>query len=292
MDSLAKEPHLTALSALLAAAPSMTTAEATAWQTVARSLMPVIHTLDLPPVQMPDMPAPQVMAWHAVLDLDEHLDTPWVLVGGQMVALWCAQAEVNVFRPTEDADVVLDVWVQRSALTKASRLLNERGFSEAKTEDGYGYRYQCDDATVDLMIPDHMERQAEQPATTTGRLGVPAAGGNQALIRAERIPVHVGGKESYVRRPNLLGALVAKAAAAVADTRERDRHRDDIAVLAQIALDRSAHRTMRASCNPKDRRRLRLALEEMPPTHRAWQRITEAELARRALHRLAHDGGS
>ncbi|MGY6658590.1 hypothetical protein ACXIZN_41175 [Amycolatopsis sp. TRM77291] len=289
MDPSAKEPHLTALSVLLAAAPSMPTAEATAWQTVARSLMPVIQTLDVPPVQMPDMPEPQVMAWHAVLDLDEHLGTPWVLVGGQMVALWCAQAAVDVFRPTEDADVVLDVWVQRSALRDASRLLSERGFSEADTGDGYGYRYQRDDACVDLMIPDHMDRQAKQPATATGRLGVQAAGGNQALIRAERIPVRVDGRDSHVRRPNLLGALVAKAAAAVADTRERDRHRDDIAVLAQIALATSAHRAMRATCNPKDRKRLRLALDAMPPTHPAWQRITDADLAQAALHRLAQD---
>ncbi|MFI9453532.1 hypothetical protein [Amycolatopsis sp. NPDC052450] len=238
------------------------------------------------------MPEPQVIAWHAVLDLDEYLSTPWVLVGGQMVALWCAEGEVAVFRPTEDADVVLDVWVHRGALKYASRLLSERGFTETKTEDGYGYRYQRGKASVDLMIPDHMERQVKQPATTTGRLGFQAAGGNQALIRAERIPVTVRGRNGHVRRPNLLGALVAKAAAAVADTREPDRHRDDIAVLAKIALNASAHRTMRDSCNPKDRRRLRLALDAMPPTHPAWQRITQAELAREALHRLAHNSGS
>ncbi len=54
----------------------------------------------------------------------------------------------------------------------------------------------------------------------------------RALIRAERIPVRISGREGHGRRPNLLGALVAKAAAAVADTREPERRQDDVTVLA------------------------------------------------------------
>ena len=284
-----KNAHLVSLGQLVSAPPSMTRAEATAWQAVARGLMPVITTLDLPTVQLPTMPDPQVVAWHAVLDLDEHLAAPWVLIGGQMVVLWCAEAGIDVIRPTEDADVVLDVWVQRNALKEATRLLGDRGFREAETTDGYGYRYQRGQACLDLMVPDHMERQNRRPTTVTGRSGLQAAGGTQALIRAERIPVQVAGRSGHVRRPNILGAIVAKAAAAVSDTRDTDRHRDDIAVLAQIALDASAYRMMRAEATARDRKRLRDALAAMPVNHRAWQRIREPDVVGDALLRLAQN---
>lgn len=49
--------------------------------------MPFVTTLDQPVIQLPGMPRPQEIAWGAVLDLDENLAAPWVLMGGQMVAL-------------------------------------------------------------------------------------------------------------------------------------------------------------------------------------------------------------
>lgn len=289
LEAAVKSHYLERLVPLLAAPSDMTTVEATAWQTVARRLMPAVVTLDQPEVVLPAMPEPQVAAWHAVLDLDENLTAPWTLIGGQMVALWCAEAGFDVVRPTEDADIVLDVWLQRGALQQAGRLLNDRGFLERSTTDGYGYRYERDAACVDLMVPDHIERQNTQPTTTTGRKGLPAAGGNQALIRAQRVQVNVGARAGYVRRPNLLGALVAKAAAAVTDTRDSDRHREDLVVLAQIAVNRSEYRSMRKATGKHDRSRLRKALESLPAEHQAWRRIPEPDLVMDALQRLAQD---
>jgi hypothetical protein len=291
LDESVKINHLERLTPLLTTRSQMTTVEATAWQAVARGLMPAVAVLNQPVIQLSGIPKPQEIAWGAVLDLDENLTAPWVLIGGQMVALWCAEANIDLIRPTEDADVVLDVWLRRGALDDATRLLRDRGFSETETSDGYGYRYRCDDACVDLMVPDHIERQNRQPTTATGRVGLPAAGGNQALIRAERVQVKIGDRVGYVRRPNILGALVAKAAAAVTDTRDTDRHRDDLAVLGRIALNRSAYRAMHASTTVHDRQRLRRALGDMPSSHRAWQRIPEPELVRLALQRLARDSG-
>lgn len=103
--------------------------------------------------------------------------------------------------------------------------------------------------------------------------------------------VKVGDRVGYARRPNILGALVGKSAAAVTDTRDTDRHRDDLAVLGQIALNRSAYRAMQVSTTVHDRQRLRGALGDMPSSHGAWQRIPEPELVRLALLRLARDSG-
>ncbi|MFS8102231.1 hypothetical protein LFM09_34415 [Lentzea alba] len=236
---------------------------------------------------LPMMPEPQVAAWSVILEFEDDLNCHWSLIGGQMVAFTCAEYGYPVHRSTDDGDIVLGVWLDRGAFREASRLLNERGFNEDKTSDGYGYRYRRDLATIDLLLPEETHRQQQKPTTASGRPGLEVPGGNQALIRSERVPVQLGERVGFVRRPNLLGALVAKAAAAQTDGRDPDRHREDIAILGQIALNTGAYRSMRLGGNGKDRRRLRRALEHMPDTHAAWRQIPEPHEVRMALHRLA-----
>jgi hypothetical protein len=166
-------------------------------------------------------------------------------------------------------------------------LLTERGFTEDVTGDGYGYRYRRDTASIDLLLPEDFGRQQRIPTTTTGRRGVEMPGGNQALIRSERLPVRLGDRTGMVRRPNLLGALVAKSVASVVDSRDPDRHREDIAVLGQIALAGGEFRAMRRMSRGKDRKRLRDALARMPDPHPAWRQISERQEVRQALIRLA-----
>jgi hypothetical protein len=237
--------------------PKVTETEIAVWDTLHRSVRPTIVVVDREPVILPDMPAGQQAAWNAVLDLEENLTAHWCLIGGQMIALISAEHGFLKSRPTTDADIVVGVWIEREALKQASRVLDERGFAEDQTYDGYGYRYQRGDASVDLLMPEGISDQNTIPRTTTGRRGLEVDGGNQALMRAEKIPVQLGQRTGYVRRPNLLGALVAKAAAAVADTRAPDRHREDIAVLAQLALESNQYRQLRRMARPHDRQRLR-----------------------------------
>lgn len=110
------------------------------------------------------------------------------------------------------------------------------------------------------------------------------------MIRSERLPVRLGDRTGLVRRPNLLGALVAKSVASVVDSRDPDRHREDVAILARIALNAGAFRAMRRMSRDKDRKRLRKALELMPDGHPAWRRIAEPQEVRQALVRLALPG--
>jgi hypothetical protein len=93
------------------------------------------------------------------------------------------------------------VWIEREALKQASRVLDERGFAEDQTYYGYGYRYQRGDASVDLLMPEGISDQNTVPTTTTGRKGLEVDGGNQALMRAEKITVQLGQRTGYVRAP-------------------------------------------------------------------------------------------
>lgn len=84
--------------------------------------------------------------------------------------------------------------------------LTGKGFDEAKTGDGYGYRFTRGKTAIDVMLPEGLDRQDRYPTTASGRPGLSADGGNQALTRAERLPVNIGGRVGHVRRPTLLGA--------------------------------------------------------------------------------------
>jgi hypothetical protein len=282
-----KPPVVDPLKALLEAPPPVSHAEFEAWRRLRKTLPIRIIDVDRAPVMLPAMPEAQEAAWSVILDLEDELDCHWSLIGGQMVTFICAEYGHTIHRATDDGDIVLGVWLDRGAFRRASRLLDERGFIEDKTSDGYGYRYRRAKASIDLLLPEEISRQEQIPTTTTGRPGLEVPGGNQALIRSERAPVQLGNRTGFIRRPNLLGAIVAKAAAAQADTRDPDRHREDLAVLGQIALTTGAYRAMRNMSNDKDRKRLRNALQNMPETHSAWRQIAEPTGVQTALNRLA-----
>ena len=205
-------------------------------------------------------------------------------------ALHCLENGIDAYRATDDGDVVLGVWTHRSALSRATHLVHGQGFEPQQTLDGLGYRYAGGRNVLDLLVPEGLERQRPQPRTATGRPGFAVDGGNQALIRAERLPVRLAGRIGHVRRPNVPGALVGEAAALRSDTRDRDRHREGIALLGYVAL-LTGFRTLHDQITPHDRQRLRHALDVTPPGHPAWRRVPEPEAVIEGLSRLAHRPG-
>ena len=243
--------------------------------------------VDRSPVVLPPLPAHQQDAWSVLLDLDERSE-PWALVGGQMTLLHCLENGVTGARPTDDGDVVLDVWSQRDAVRSIGRWLQDaQGFELLKTSDGFGYRYTRGDTTLDLLVPEGLDRQRRQPPTTGGaRPALPIEGGNQALLRVERVPVQVGARTGHVRRPNLLGALVLKAAAFVGDSRDAQRHAQDIGFLMEAALVSGSLRSMDAQASAHDRKRLRDALRQLPQDHACWRPRPEPESLYDAAVRL------
>ena len=237
---------------------------------------------------MPTLDAPQEAAWQVLLDLEEQRDVPWVLVGGQMTMFHCLEHGITRYRATDDGDIVLGVWTRRDALnTTSAWLQREHGFVQADTSDGYGYRFERGDTKIDLLIPEGMDRQQHHPRTSSGRPGVSIEGGNQALIRAERVPVRIGGRIGHVRRPNILGAIVLKAAAYSTDSRDKERHSEDLALLAGIAIT-TGLRSISNHTTSHDRKRLRNALRNLPANHVSWRVSTDPAAAHEALTRLAN----
>jgi hypothetical protein len=184
--------HLSALDSLSAGGVlDVSRSDLHAWDFLLRSLSARIPMVSREPVRLPLMPVHQSALWTTLVDLDANESLPWVLVGGQMVTLHLLENDVTAYRPTDDGDVVVGVWTRRNALTTTAQFLRDRGFTELQTSDGYGYRYTRDKTVIDVMIPEGLDRQRSYPKTTTGRPGLSAPGGNQALARAERVPITV-----------------------------------------------------------------------------------------------------
>jgi hypothetical protein len=236
-----------------------------------------------PPVARPAVVVPAageapLLLWRALLALDERLGSPWCLVGGQLVVLHCLEHGVPPVRATYDGDVAVDVFAGRDALSVATGVLDGLGFAQRTDSRGYGYRWERGNARIDVLVPERSNAQRRPPLTRRGARSVEAPAVRQAVERAERVPVRAGDETGYVPRPNLLGAIVAKAAAAVADTRDPERHREDVAVLCSLAATTSV-RAMLRDVTKKDRQRLRKIAPHLSPDAPVWRHAPDRTAA-------------
>jgi hypothetical protein len=245
--------------------------------------------VDRAPVVVPLPDGTAATVWEALVALDERLASPWCLVGGQMVVLHCLEHDIVPPRATDDGDIVVDVFVERAALRHATAVLADLGFAQRTDSGGYGYRWAKGDAHVDVLVPDRANAQQRPPRTAVGARSVETPAAQQAVARAQRVPVVVGGLTGYVPRPDLLGAVVVKAAAAVADTRDAERHRQDVAVLCGLAATGGLPALLRA-VTPKDRRRLHKVAAAMPAGHRIWRHAPDPPAAADAFRLLLEQG--
>lgn len=209
------------------------------------------------PIVLPPMTGAQAASWHALMDLHERLPDYWTLVGGQMVHLHCAEQGVSPERPTEDADTVLDVRAAHDMLAQFTGVLADLGFIPDTSGEGLQHRWRrpSDGAQIDVLLPDGVGQRSAARRGAGGAPTLETPGGSQALARSESVTVTIEGRTGYVRRPNLIGALVMKAAAhsAVGDA-GRARHRRDFVTLSALVAARDFRG---ADLRPKDRQRLR-----------------------------------
>ncbi|TQL02613.1 hypothetical protein [Cellulomonas sp. SLBN-39] len=178
----------------------------------------------------------QRQAWLAILDLHDRYPTGWTIVGGQMVHLWCAERGTAPTRPTDDLDAVLDVRAEPNALLTFTTALRDMGFRpEGETWNGHQHRWVRDNAQIDVLIPRHLGGRAAGRKGVSGGTTLETPGAQQALRRSRDVTVTVGDRDGMVRRPSLLGALVAKAAAnTVSLDPARRRHVLDFLVLTTL----------------------------------------------------------
>jgi len=187
-------------------------------------------------VILPLMTDAQAEGWSAILDLHDVHPTGWTLVGGQMVHLHCAERDAAPSRPTDDLDTVLDVRAEPNALLTFTTALSEMGFApEGETWNGHHHRWVRGAAAIDVLIPRNLGARAARRKGISGGTAVETPGAQQALDRTQDVAVTLSDRHGVVRRPNLLGALVAKAAAhTVTLDRARQRHRADFVVLSTL----------------------------------------------------------
>lgn len=157
----------------------------------------------------------QEASWHALLDLHEAVPEAWVLVGGQMVRLHAAERGYRFVRPTDDADAVLDVKLRPTILHDVTAALVAMGFSSAGVSpSGIEHRWKRGAAQIDVLIPQGLgERLSAKAVGVSGSPTVETPAGQIVVDLAEVVDVRVGNRVGSVRRPTLLGALIAKAAA-------------------------------------------------------------------------------
>lgn len=206
-------------------------------------------------VEVPVLGRSSSLAWHAIFDLAEKVPRHWCLVGGQMVHLWCIERGTTPNRPTDDADAVLDVRAQPTILHQVTKGLVDIGFvSAGESPEGHQHRWIRGDAAVDVLISENVGERAAARRGVTGGTTLEARGSAQALERAELVAVGHDGRQAQIWRPNLLGALVLKAAAYTEPIdRGVKRHLIDFAVLSTL-ITRGDQ--LASQMNAKDRRRL------------------------------------
>lgn len=209
-------------------------------------------------IEMPQMVAGQSASWLALLDLYDKVSSGWTLIGGQLVHLHCAERDGYPDRPTDDIDAVVDIRADTTVLAKFTRALLDLGFEPDTSGDGLQHRWHKGAAQVDVLLPDGVGEEAASRPGAGGAPSLPTPGGSQALHRSEVVRVRVDGREGSVLRPNLVGALVMKAAAHTVPAAGRGRHRIDFVVLAAL-LDRTDF--SRAEVTKKDRQRLRFMVD-------------------------------
>jgi hypothetical protein len=211
------------------------------------------------PAELPAMDEAQKQSWHALMDLYERINSDWTLIGGQLVHLHCAERGASPTRPTNDIDTVVDLRASQRMLATFTGVLKDMGFTPETSAEGIQHRWRRDKAQIDVLIP---EGVGERAAALTGAGGAPtirAPGTTQALKRSEPVMVLVEGRTGTVLRPNLVGALVAKAAARteIASDPASTRHCTDFVVLASLVSARDFRET---ALENKDRARLRKML--------------------------------
>ena len=207
-------------------------------------------------VDLPAMGVAQQESWHALMDLYDRVRTDWTLIGGQLVHLHCAERGVIPVRPTNDVDTVVDIRAAPGMLARFTGALTDLGFTPDTSADGVQHRWRRDHAQIDVLIPEGVGERAAARLGAGGAPTVSAPGATQALSRSEPLVVRINGRIGTVLRPNLVGALIGKAAARTEVTvdRARTRHCTDFVVLAGLISARDFRET---HTDTKDRKRLR-----------------------------------
>ena len=209
--------------------------------------------------------------WPQMIEIVQAIShTQWTLVGGLMVQLHAAYAGVQVTRTTRDIDMILHIETGAATFSGVRHELERLGYA-LREPIGKGpiHRFSRGDRdaeTIDVMVADHLSPNRHPKALGRRVFAVP--GGTSALNKTVNCEVNTEVGVVMLSIPDVLGALVLKGAAYIEDSRDRERHIDDAAILACAVTDPVADRTRMAGSDQKRITALWKALQHLD--HRAW----------------------
>ncbi len=236
-------------------------------------------------------PWPNVAEIEAVLPHDK-----WTLVGGLMAQLHGISRGIDAVRPTNDVDIVLHLETTRGVAMETARALESLDYELVPSIDernNVAHRFKRGESTVDVVtdgvdVVDVLAADHAAPRVVEklrGRTMVAIEGGTQALRRTINARLQIaGGRATTVSVPDPFGAVVLKAAAYQADSRDRERHLLDAALLLAVIEDPYAERERFTG---SDRARLRSLARALPDSAPQWRALqADARIDGRATLRI------
>jgi len=207
-----------------------------------------------------------------------------------MVQLHAAYAGLRLTRTTRDVDMILHIDSGAATFAGVQHELERLGYAlREPIGDGPVHRFARGSRgaeTIDVMVADRLSPKQHPKALRRRVFAVP--GGTSALRKTVNCEVTAGEVAVVLSIPDVLGALVLKGAAYVEDSRDRNRHLDDAAVLACAVTDPVGDR---ARMIGSDRRRIEALWKVLQDVdHKSWIATgTDAGRARAALRVLVSD---
>ena len=166
----------------------------------------------------------------------------WMLVGGLMVHAHAQLAALPHVRPTDDADLVVEL--RAGTYTEAATALEHLGYRRHEPLDPRAplHRFTRPDGHVDLMAPDN------RAVRFAGREVVRVPGARSALERTTTFQTPGG---TTIRIPDIASALSLKGVAYHTPSANPERHLQDAVTLfaCSAATDMQVSKSMRANIN-------------------------------------------
>ncbi len=216
------------------------------------------------------------------------MDTNWRAHGS--VACRPCRAGLAIQRTTRDIDMVLHIETGAITFPDARDALRGLGY-EIQLPFGKRspvHRFTRGGDVVDVMVADHLAPDYVPEVAGRKLFQVPA--GTSALRKTLNCTIERPAESGLTFSiPDVLGALVLKSAAYQEDSRDRDRHLDDAALLACTVEDPSREAVR---LKGRDRGRIQLLARELEgASHRSWQLVPEdlREYGRSALAGMSRD---
>ena len=216
------------------------------------------------------MNMPILPPWDTVVEIATRINPEkWLLVGGLMVQAHAMVAGRYV-RATSDIDMLIDVMADTKNIHAVIHGLESLGF-ELKEPGLRGtafHRMMKEELIVDLLISDHLPSNKRKLSVVNRWPMLEVSGGAQAVERKSRLNILSDDSSVSVIIPDLLGALIMKAAASISDTRDTERHLQDVALLSSLVKD---HVALINRLHGSDKKRLRaVAAKLINPNNPAW----------------------